>query len=245
MFMTKEKIQLKNWALSIVIKRALFGHKTRKIIPWKIRYSKIFDRDFDAEKYVLNKRMKWNKIIDTIIKHSPKKGKVLEAGCGTSALAIWLGNNGFNTFALDTDSEILRIASTLNKKTNSRVRYKKGSLVKIPFKDQTFDIIFSHGSLEHFNTKEIQEAINEGLRVADKYVFGVPTIFDVSNCLRGDEFLTTYFQWKKIISRSEGYIIDSYASFPFHRILEKINLFFGSKLTWISPTIIFVVKSKK
>jgi ubiquinone/menaquinone biosynthesis C-methylase UbiE len=238
-------MHLKNWAISIVIKRMLFGPKARKIIPWRERYAKILDKDFNAEEYVLNKRQKWNRLVDTVLKYTPKNGKILEAGCGTSALSIWFSKKKYNTSALDADKKVLEIASTLNKKSCTAVRYKAGSLLNIPYPDKCFDTVFSHGTLEHFNKKQLQKAVNEGLRVADTYIFGVPTIFDVSNCLRGDEYLATYLRWKSIIKKSDGYIYDSYASFPFHPRMEKLNKFFGSKLAWISPTIVFVIKPKK
>lgn len=228
------------WAITIVIKRLLFGYS--KIEHWEDRYAKVKSNELDADEYVNNKAKKWRQTLDVVIKFTPNGGKILETGCGTSAMSIWLNKKGFNNVCIDNNDEILKIAKGLNEKSQTNVEYKKCELENLDFQDNTFDAVFSQGVLEHFDDDAIPQIINEGLRVGKTYIFAIPTICDVSTCLRGDENLMSYFKWKQIISKSNGEIVDVRGYFPFHPTIQKINSYFRNKAYWISPTIVFAIK---
>ena len=231
-----------NWAPIIILRRKFFGKK--KIVRWEKRYSKNI-KDKSAENYVLNKSKKWMGTLNVVTTLTPQNGKILETGCGTSALSIWLNKNGYQNYCIDKNNKILKIAKKLNREIKTKVDYKKENLFRTRFKNNFFDTVFSQGVIEHLDLEKIPVAINEGLRISKTYIFAVPTICDLSDCLRGDENLLNYFQWKKIIRKSNGYIFDSFAYFPFHPMIEKINQkIFKSKLLSIAPTLIFVIKSK-
>jgi hypothetical protein len=106
-------------------------------------------------------------------------------------------------------------------------------------------LVYSHGVLEHFNESEIVQAINEGLRVSPKYIVSVPTVFDVSNNLMGDENLWTRWKWKKIISKSNGKICKCLGSFPFNSKLAYLNDKLDGKLKIFAPVLIFLIERKK
>ncbi len=238
----KKILTINKWAITIVIKRLLFGYS--KIEHWEDRYAKVKSIEFDANEYVNNKARKWRQTLDVVTKFTPSHGSILETGCGTSAMSIWLNKNGFNNVCIDNNDEILKIAKELNEKSQTHVEYNKCELKKLDFQNKAFDTVFSQGTLEHFNDDAIPEIINEGLRVGKTYIFAIPTICDVSTCLRGDENLMSYFKWKKIISKSNGKIIDVRGYFPFHPTIQKINSYFSNKAYWVSPTLVFTIKTK-
>jgi cyclopropane fatty-acyl-phospholipid synthase-like methyltransferase len=215
-----------------------------KIEQWEERYSKVKSIEMDTDKYVENKAKKWKQTLDIILNHTPVGGSILETGCGSSAMSVWLNQKGFMNFCIDNNEEILNIAKVLNEKSSTGVSYSYGELTKIPFKNNTFDTIFSQGVLEHFNESEILNIINEGLRVGETYIFAVPTICDMSTCLRGDENLMSYFRWKKVILKSEARIAEVQGYFPFHPIIQKINSYFHNKFYLLTPTLVFVLTKR-
>lgn len=236
-------LAIHKWAVSLVLKRVLFGMP--KIQHWEYRYAKVANIELDANAYVRNKAKKWKQTLDVIMRQTPTSGKIIETGCGTSALSVYLNLKGYENHCIDNNEKILEIAKLLNDKIKTKVKYKYGELKKIPYQNNSFDALFSQGVLEHIEEQEIPHIINEGLRVAKKYIFAIPTICDMSSCLRGDENLFTYWRWRKIISRANCKIITSEGYFPFHPTLQKINSIFKNKLVWIAPTLVFVIKRNK
>lgn len=92
---------------------------------------------------------------EELLKICPPKSKVLEIGCGTGISSLWLAKNGRCVTAIDytEDSiELVREATrTLGINVNTVLCDAREVL---PFNDKEFDYIFQAGLLEHFNTND-------------------------------------------------------------------------------------------
>jgi len=94
--------------------------------------------------------------------------KILEAGCN-------IGNNlnGFPTnleiFGLDMNENALKKAIS----KYPSFKFKKGSLTKIPYPDNYFDVVFTRGVLIHINPSDIENATKELVRVTKKWIFNL------------------------------------------------------------------------
>jgi len=86
--------------------------------------------------------------------------KVLEVGCGTGNDLLQFAKNGAEAYGIDITEEHLRLA-TLRVGDRARVLY--GDAREIPFHDDTFDYVYSHGVLHH--SDEPQRIVQEILRV--------------------------------------------------------------------------------
>jgi len=82
-------------------------------------------------------------------------GKVLDAGCGTGFFSEYFSRNNLETFSLDYSKRALKMVRALDEK----IIPISGDIRKLPFKDMTFDTIFSDGLLEHF--KDPVSILNE------------------------------------------------------------------------------------
>ncbi|MCL1902473.1 MAG: class I SAM-dependent methyltransferase, partial [Alphaproteobacteria bacterium] len=105
-------------------------------------------------------------------------------------------------------------AERINKSNNGKVAYRKADITSTGFEDKSFDIIFSHGVLEHFSDQGISAALSEGFRISDTYIISVPTIWDKSGCLTGDERLMTVRSWQRIIKKSGLQIAETQSFYP-------------------------------
>ena len=92
--------------------------------------------------------------------------KVLEVGAGRGSLSAFFSQNGFNTTLLDSSKEILKIAKTIFKRNQLNAEYILGDANAMEFENETFDIVFSVGLLEHFD--DVSKPISEQLRVLSK-----------------------------------------------------------------------------
>ena len=95
----------------------------------------------------------------------PENAKILDVGCGSGTLAKFWRERGYNITGLDFSDKSLKI-------TRSKGIYcVKGDAKRLPFKDNTFDLVYSDGLLEHFiDPKPI---LAECFRVSRKYVLTI------------------------------------------------------------------------
>ncbi|MFQ6120518.1 MAG: class I SAM-dependent methyltransferase [Methanosarcinales archaeon] len=97
------------------------------------------------------------KILDKYV-----RGKSLDAGCGSGFFSKFFMDKNCRVFALDYSKESLKLTGSLDKK----IKLIKGSVLKMPFDNETFDLVFSDGLLEHY--KNPISIVSEFERVAKK-----------------------------------------------------------------------------
>lgn len=91
-------------------------------------------------------------------------GRSLEVGAGTAYLSYLLTHRGWDTTALD-----------LANYGSLAQRFVCGSAFGLPFTDKAFDLVFSCGFVEHFNTREVLKHLTEMERVGVRWVCLFPT----------------------------------------------------------------------
>lgn len=96
---------------------------------------------------------------------SDKKLSALDLGCGGGRHTEMLFKMGFETSAMDLNPQMLRATlKRVGKKNLQSV--KRGSIVKLPFRDKSFDVVVTTGVLHQAkNIYEYQAAIKELSRV--------------------------------------------------------------------------------
>jgi ubiquinone/menaquinone biosynthesis C-methylase UbiE len=105
-----------------------------------------------------------------------KNIRFLEAGSGDGETAIFMSKLGNKVIGIEIADNFLKMS---NKKINrlkiKNIKFIKGDVRKMPFKDNYFDLIFSGGVIEHFN--ETFESLKEHIRILKKnghILIGVP-----------------------------------------------------------------------
>lgn len=98
----------------------------------------------------------------------------------TSTLADWFLSRGYDYYGVDISKEIIRLAKRNFKgKVNSN-HFKLGDIRRLPFKDETFDVVFSFGTIEHIreNAKSVSEAYRV-LKPGGIFITGVNNKLDL------------------------------------------------------------------
>ncbi len=106
-----------------------------------------------------------NLLQEFIEKKLAMAGTVLEAGCGSAFLLSRLQKKGFECTALDLNKKPLEIA-----KKQGIKRTVQGNLLSMPFKENSFDLVFNEGVLEHFTKKQMEAACREMARTSKRAV---------------------------------------------------------------------------
>jgi ubiquinone/menaquinone biosynthesis C-methylase UbiE len=151
--------------------------------------------DFEVDIYDrMQRRLRDKGWIETkaIIESGIKNGTVLEIGPGPGYLGLeWLASTtGTNLKGLDISPDMIRVAERNAREYGlaDRVEYVQSSGSRMPFKDETFDAVFTNGSLHEWS--EPVETLQEIWRVLKRG----GRIF-ISDLRRDMFFLMKWFLW--------------------------------------------------
>ena len=100
------------------------------------------------------------RLLDTLSSILPKRGKILEGGCGLGPWVIKLRSMGYDVEGVDYDPVSIGKIKLYDKTLPVHV----ANIEDMPFENETFDAYLSFGVLEHF-IEGPQEAIKEAHRV--------------------------------------------------------------------------------
>jgi len=198
-------------------------------------------------KYVDRKAKEKSALIENIINNTPKEGRILEAGCGTAAISIYLGNLGYNVTALDVEPDMLELARDISKNFERKPNFVVGDIRYLKFARNSFDTSFSNGVLEHFSDEEIRRSIEAQTVCCRRVIFSVPSKFFRENeKIYGDERFLTKEKWRELIEESNARVISEFEfSYKETNHFKNLYLFSRSILGCIKPYIGFVVKNKR
>jgi len=91
--------------------------------------------------------------------------KILEIGAGTGRDSFPFVELGAEVYQLDYSVNSLKIMKKIAEEEKMDVKIVGGDTFALPFKDETFDIIFHQGLLEHFRKEKADALLKENIRV--------------------------------------------------------------------------------
>ncbi len=123
---------------------------------------------------------------------------ILEVGTGSGAMSIFLSWLGREVTGVDVNPQVVAKAEAESARFRGLSKFGVADTFHLPHPDQSFDLIFHQGLLEHFSDADIHRALTEQLRVAKRVIFSVPNIYYPKRDF-GNERLMTRAQWEKIL----------------------------------------------
>lgn len=139
---------------------------------------------------------------------------ILDAGCGEGFTLNKLYQNKIGQKL--EGIEFSKDAVEIGRKLHPHLSLREGDIYKLPFKDNSFDLVLSTEVLEHL--KEPEKALKEIIRVSRKYILlSVPNepFFMLSNFLRGKNIT----RWGNDIEH-----INYWTSQGFEKFVKKENV---------------------
>ena len=109
-------------------------------------------------------RNHWQLFSELISKDGASTGdKVLEIGCGRGSLSCYFSDAGYDCTLLDLSENAIDLAKEIFKKNNLKANFIVGDANNLDLKDNSFDVIYSIGLLEHFD--DVEQTLSEQIRV--------------------------------------------------------------------------------
>jgi SAM-dependent methyltransferase len=139
--------------------------------------------------------------IDRISANCPLNGRLLEIGAGSGTVAVHLTNRGYDTTIVDNSREMLDIARHVRDAIGVNTQIVEADLRQLPFPTNSFDVIYSHGVMEHFNDNDIESILRHHLIIASRVVFAVPST-QYTTKFYGDERFMNAKTWISLAQRA-------------------------------------------
>lgn len=174
------------------------------------------DADYTSEWW----RNYYSEITNYLNSLLPKKAKILEAGSGSGKATLLLGNQYERTL-LDISQTALEFARFLAKKfRQNRINFIKGNIFDMKFENQSFDLVWNIGVVEHYKIEQVEEIISEMIRVTKN---GGYCIVAIPN-FKSYHIFKAKLLASKVFKFLPGYRLDSeieYSSADIERIVKK------------------------
>ena len=89
----------------------------------------------------------------------------LDLGCGLGRHSVLFAKNNFNVSCFDISSEAIERTKKWCEEENLKCNYEVGDMLKLPYKDNSFDCIICRNVISHTDTDGIKIIIDELKRV--------------------------------------------------------------------------------
>lgn len=177
---------------------------------WSEIYNKEIEKKGGLTPFVLNKEKRSaGAFIKRVRKIFPQKSKILEIGTGTGAIGALLTKYEYVVNVIDKDVQMIDIAKKVFSIFGSpdKVQLMNAEDIVKVFGLKSFDLVFSHGMLEHYSDSDILAHIRNQLKISSTIVFIVPTEpmngFYRSRGFGDERYLPTKY-WKNLLKKA-GY----------------------------------------
>lgn len=126
--------------------------------------------------------------------------KLIEVGVGTATMCIYLSKKYFDIVGLDVEPELIAKAIETNKRLCGSAKFIAMDTLELPnlFKENTFDIAFSQGTMEHFDNDDLKKLIKAQLAIARYVIFSVPSV-NWPHQEFGNERKMTLEEWERML----------------------------------------------
>jgi SAM-dependent methyltransferase len=94
-----------------------------------------------------------------------KVERVLDLGCGNGRHAMYFARQGFKAAGIDVSEQAIDWARDWAKRERLEIDFRVGDIANLPFADGSFDVVVSHGVLDHVHYETARKAAAEVRRV--------------------------------------------------------------------------------
>lgn len=166
-----------------------------------------------------------------------KVKKVLDLGCGSGWLSIFISKYGFDVTGIDIAKPAIELGKTWAAEDNATVNFLVGDLLNLPFKEGSFDAVVCNSVLEHFRldqAKILFEKIHTVL--AEKGFFF--SCFDQVGSGKGEYFELSDSTHIYTDQMRKGMMLRNYTDQELKELLSNFDILsfdknnYGSRLVW-------------
>lgn len=151
--------------------------------------------------------------------------RILDAGCGIGRHVVFFAEQNYIVYGIDISPEAIAIAEEWVTKKQLSAYLQVADIENLPFRDRYFDLVLSHGVLDHMPIENAKKAIKELNRVLvpGGYLFLTLRSVDDSECGRGEA--VGYHTYKLAAGYEKGIVQHYFDQDEVFDLLEGFRIF--------------------
>lgn len=91
--------------------------------------------------------------------------RVLDLGCGNGRHAIYFARQGVKAAGIDVSQQAIHWAKDWAHREGLNIDFRVGNIERLPYEDNSFDAVVSHGVLDHVRMETARQAAKEVRRI--------------------------------------------------------------------------------
>jgi SAM-dependent methyltransferase len=175
--------------------------------PWLTEYANLLSEDWVAMN--LEHHRDFVQLVEELAQRAAggRTPRLLEAGAGSAAFSLALSRRNYDVTAVDSDPLMVLRAQHISSHLGGYARIQCLDLRDLePFRDGFFDVVFSQGTLEHFDNASIRALLDQQLRVGRYVVFSVPSNHWPTRDYLNERKMTTD-EWKVLLQQMDAELL--------------------------------------
>jgi SAM-dependent methyltransferase len=190
--------------------RALAGLARARIRPdhpWLVEYANPLSEEWLAKN--AEHHRDFVQLVEELAQRSAggRTPRLLEAGAGSGAFSLVLSRRNYDVTAVDSDPLMVLRAQQISARLGGYARIQCLDLRDLaPIRDGWFDVVFSQGTLEHFDNAAIRALLEEQLRVGRYVVFSVPSLHWPTRDFVNERKMTAD-EWKVLLQELDAELL--------------------------------------
>ena len=105
------------------------------------------------------------KLVQHLFNYVPRKGTILDLGCGEGRNSLYLSQVGYSIIGLDLSFKAVRVMNNNFFEESLKGHAINADARKLPFKTSSIDGILAHHLFDHLDKKGLEAAFNEVYRI--------------------------------------------------------------------------------
>ena len=170
-------------------------------------YSSLFNDYTDLAAYAEKAAAEHEDLLRKIRAAAPDGSRILEVGNGIGFLSAALAKEGYSVSCVQDDPDMADMAARVCEASGARVKVLCSSPLEA---DGFYSAVFACEVLDELEDGAFRRTLAHLASLGDRVVLELPTVWEISNDLRGGERLHTVDGWKKRIRQSGCEIEDWY-----------------------------------
>lgn len=163
--------------------------------------------------------------------------KVLDLGCGSGWLSVFISKYGFDVTGIDIAKPAIDLGKLWAQEDNVKVDFLVGDLLNLPFKENTFDAVVCNSVLEHFRLDQAKTLFEKiQMILSDKgFMFGC---FDKVGSGKGEYVELADSTHIYTDEMRKGMMLRNYSDQELKELFSHFDILsfdknaFGSRLVW-------------
>ena len=152
-------------------------------------------------------------------KAKAKRNKFLDLGCGWGRWVFSAAKKKYFAIGVDANINFLILANRIAREKNYNSIFIMADIKKLPFKKESFDIVFSYSVIQHFSFSNISKILTEVINILKKkgiFKFQTMNFFGIRN---------QYYLFKKLYKKPKNFDVYYYSIKSMKKLLKSFFSF--------------------